>query len=83
MMQTAHASIVNLTSDRAMAKSQMSNNQVDRASSSFFKHRVITSERTKKLITNQAINLDMNRVVHYKKGKYVGSGYYIIEISSS
>lgn len=27
--------------------------------------------------------MDENRIVHYKKGKQLGSGYYIVEISSN
>lgn len=34
-------------------------------------------------IVKQAEALDENRLVHYKKGKQLGSGYYIVEISSS
>ena len=31
----------------------------------------------------QADSLDENRIVLYKKGKQLGSGYYIVEISSN
>lgn len=31
----------------------------------------------------QAEALDQNRVVHYKKGRHIGGGYFVIEISSS
>lgn len=34
-------------------------------------------------IVRQAEALDENRIVHYKKGKQLGSGYYIVEISSN
>mmetsp|Transcript_14541 Transcript_14541/g.16257 ORF Transcript_14541/g.16257 Transcript_14541/m.16257 type:complete len:303 (+) Transcript_14541:79-987(+) len=34
-------------------------------------------------IVKQAEALDENRLVHYKKGKQLGAGYYIVEISSS
>lgn len=34
-------------------------------------------------ISKQADNLDENRIVHYKKGKQLGNGYYIVEISSN
>lgn len=34
-------------------------------------------------IVKQAEALDENRLVHYKKGKQLGTGYYIVEISSS
>lgn len=34
-------------------------------------------------IVKQAEALDENRIVHYKKGKQLGSGYYIVEISSN
>jgi len=34
-------------------------------------------------IVKQAEALDENRIVYYKKGKQLGSGYYIVEISSS
>ena len=34
-------------------------------------------------MNRQASVLDENRVVLYKKGKQMGRGYYIIEISSS
>jgi hypothetical protein len=34
-------------------------------------------------ISKQADNLDENRIVHYKKGKQLGVGYYIVEISSN
>jgi hypothetical protein len=32
---------------------------------------------------NQAASLDENRIVLYKKGKSLGQGYYIVEISSN
>ena len=38
---------------------------------------------SKTVINRQASILDENRIVLYKKGKQVGHGYYIIEISSS
>jgi E3 ubiquitin-protein ligase TRIP12 len=34
-------------------------------------------------IVKQAEALDENRIVHYKKGKQLGNGYYIVEISSN
>lgn len=34
-------------------------------------------------IVKQAEALDENRIVYYKKGKQLGAGYYIVEISSS
>ena len=38
---------------------------------------------SKSFIMNQASSLDENRIVLYKKGKSLGSGYYIVEISSN
>ena len=35
------------------------------------------------IIDRQASILDENRIVLYKKGKVMGKGYYIVEISSS
>ena len=35
------------------------------------------------VIVWQAEALDENWIVHYKKGKQLGSGYYIVEISSN
>lgn len=35
------------------------------------------------MINRQASILDENRIVLYKKGKQMGTGYYIVEISSS
>ncbi|CDW87476.1 UNKNOWN [Stylonychia lemnae] len=46
----------------------------------FFQKRKL--EQTKGLF-KQAENLEINRVVHFKKGGFIGKGYYIIEISSS
>ena len=34
-------------------------------------------------IIRQADSLDENRIVLYKKGKQLGQGYYIVEISSN
>ena len=34
-------------------------------------------------IIRQAEQLDENRIVFYKKGKQLGQGYYIVEISSN
>jgi hypothetical protein len=34
-------------------------------------------------VIRQAETLDENRIVLYKKGKQLGSGYYIVEISSN
>eukprot|EP00347_Sterkiella_histriomuscorum_P015405 403357145 len=39
--------------------------------------------RGSKPIIRQAETLDENRIVLYKKGKQLGSGYYIVEISSN
>ncbi len=36
-----------------------------------------------KPIIRQADTLDENRIVLYKKGKQLGAGYYIVEISSN
>ena len=33
--------------------------------------------------TREADGLDQNRVVHFKKGKYISNGYYIVEISTN
>lgn len=38
---------------------------------------------SKMVMHQQASILDENRIVLYKKGKHMGCGYYIIEISSS
>ena len=38
---------------------------------------------TRNLLNYQASILDENRIVLYKKGKQLGDGYYIIEISSN
>lgn len=38
---------------------------------------------SKTVINHQASILDENRIVLYKKGKQMGTGYYIVEISSS
>ena len=35
------------------------------------------------VIVRQAEALDENRIVHFKKGKQLGAGYYIVEISSN
>ena len=35
------------------------------------------------IINRQASVLDENRIVHYKKGKQMGKGFYIVEISSN
>ena len=35
------------------------------------------------VLVKQAEALDENRIVHFKKGKQLGSGYYIVEISSN
>ena len=35
------------------------------------------------MIVRQAEALDENRIVHFKKGKQLGNGYYIVEISSN
>ena len=35
------------------------------------------------LIIKQADTLDENRIVLYKRGKLLGNGYYIVEISSN
>lgn len=35
------------------------------------------------IIVRQAEALDENRIVHFKKGKQLGAGYYIVEISSN
>lgn len=37
----------------------------------------------KKVVTKQADVLDENRIVLYKRGKQLGQGYYIVEISSN
>ena len=37
---------------------------------------------SRNLLPFQASILDVNRAVHYKKGKQLGDGYYIVEISS-
>jgi hypothetical protein len=37
---------------------------------------------SRNMLPYQASILDVNRAVHYKKGKQLGQGYYIIEISS-
>ena len=37
----------------------------------------------KGVIVRQAEALDENRIVHFKKGKQLGNGYYIVEISSN
>jgi hypothetical protein len=37
----------------------------------------------KKVIIKQAEALDENRIVLYKKGRQMGDGYYIVEISSN
>lgn len=42
--------------------------------------RKLTESRT--VVNRQASILDENRIVLYKKGKRMGKGYYIIEISS-
>ena len=36
-----------------------------------------------KIVARQAEVLDENRIVLYKRGKQLGNGYYIIEISSN
>jgi hypothetical protein len=38
---------------------------------------------TRKVLIKQAEALDENRIVLYKKGRQMGDGYYIIEISSN
>lgn len=38
---------------------------------------------SRNVINRQASILDENRIVLYKKGKRMGRGYYIVEISSS
>jgi hypothetical protein len=35
------------------------------------------------LIHREADRLDQNRVVHFKKGKYITNGYFVVEISTS
>lgn len=35
------------------------------------------------VIIKQAANMDENRIVLFKKGKQIGKGYYIVEISSN
>ena len=35
------------------------------------------------IIVRQAEALDEYRIVHFKKGKQLGAGYYIVEISSN
>lgn len=35
------------------------------------------------MLVRQAEALDENRIVHFKKGKQLGAGYYIVEISSN
>jgi len=34
-------------------------------------------------LTRQAEKLDENRIVLYKKGRQLGNGYYVVEISSN
>lgn len=48
---------------------------------SAFNQRKLTE--SKQVINRQASILDENRIVLYKKGKQMGTGYYIVEISSS
>jgi hypothetical protein len=45
----------------------------------------VTNDRMNKssYIVKQAEILDENRIVLYKKGKMLGNGYYIVEISSN
>ena len=38
---------------------------------------------TRKIFNHQTGILNENRIVLYKKGKQMGSGYYIVEISSN
>jgi len=38
---------------------------------------------TRQLLNSQASILNDNRIVVYKKGKQLGDGYYIVEISSN
>ncbi len=41
------------------------------------------SMQGKRAIIKQAEALDENRIVLYKKGRQLGQGYYIVEISSN
>ena len=38
---------------------------------------------SKRIIIKQAEALDENRIVLYKKGRQMGNGYYIVEVSSN
>lgn len=35
------------------------------------------------VVIRQAENLDENRIMLYRKGKYLGNGYFLVEISTS
>lgn len=35
------------------------------------------------VVIRQAENLDENRIMLYRKGKYLGKGYFLVEISMS
>ena len=48
-----------------------------------FLNRGSSSEVPFSRTTRQAAKLDENRIVLYKKGKALGQGYYLIEISSN